>query len=126
MKKLKKIIQACRLRKKLKAREKREIEKKSDKQTINEIKTAIKEFEEDGYLKIDWVIYFDDLTFRNTIIENCIGYHLAMSDRIEVKFYKLENAKEGQRLWAEFLLRNADKIAENIKKKLKKQMKNNL
>lgn len=138
MKKLKKIIQACKLKKKLKAREEREIEKKSDKRTINGIKTAIKEFEEDGgitlksppmYEKYGWItlrsppMYFFDLTFENKITEDYIWHRLDMSDNIECEFYRLENAKEGQRLWREFLSRNADKIAENIKIK---QMKNNL
>lgn len=123
MKKLKKIIQACRLRKKLKARKEREIEKKLDKRAINEIKTAIKEFEEDGGITLkSQPMYFFDLTFENKITKDYIWHRLYMSDSIKCKFYRLENAKEGQRLWAEFLLRNADKIVENIKEKLKKQI----
>jgi hypothetical protein len=122
MKKLKKIIQACKLKKKLKAREEREIEKKWDKERINDIKKMIKEFEEDGWINVKGsTIYFFELTFQNQIY----GYRrhlLEMSDRVECKFYRLENAEEGQRLWAEFLLKNVDKIAENIKKKFIKQM----
>jgi|688.fasta_scaffold1084279_2 hypothetical protein len=128
MKKLKKIIQACKLKKKLKARKEREIEKKWDKERINDIKKMIKKFEEDGWIKLkSSPIYFDELTFENEITEYEYRRHLLeMSDSMEIKFWKLENAEEGQRLWAEFLLRNADKIVENVKEKLKKQMKNNL